>query len=79
MAIAKKLNIKYSSAKLNACARFARKLHIFDALSRVQILDKKGVAIVKSVLEAARVNAIKQGMSEDRLFVKEIVIGKNLG
>jgi large subunit ribosomal protein L22 len=34
---------------------------------------------VKSVLEAARANAVKVGLAEERLFVKEVVIGKALG
>jgi hypothetical protein len=56
-----------------------RKKHIYDALTLIQNVPKKGGRIVKSVLEAARVNAVKKGMAEERLFVKECVIGKGLG
>ena len=56
-----------------------RKKHIYDALSIIANNEKKGGPIIKSVLEAARVNAVKKGMAEERLFVKEVVIGKKLG
>jgi len=57
----------------------ARKKHIYDALSLISGIAKKGGKIVKSVLEAARVNGIKKGYAEERMFVKEIVLGKALG
>lgn len=57
----------------------ARKKHILDALILVSNLAKKGGPLVKSVLEAARVNGIKKGYAEERMFVKEIVLGKALG
>ena len=56
-----------------------RKKHIYDALNLIANVSKKGGPLVKSVLEAARVNAVKKGLAEERLFVKEVVIGKKLG
>lgn len=56
-----------------------RKKHIYDALTQIANVAKKGGKIVKSVLEAARVNGIKKGFSEERMFVKEVVLGKALG
>lgn len=53
---ARKLDIHYSVYKLNAAAKFARGKHIYDALTLIQNVQKKGGKIVKSVLEAARVN-----------------------
>ena len=55
------------------------KKHIHDALTLIQNVPKKGGKIIKSVLEAARVNGIRKGYSEERMFVKEIVLGKALG
>lgn len=54
-------------------------MHIYDALNAIQNVQKKGGLIVKSVLEAARVNGVKLGLAEERMFVKEIVLGKALG
>jgi ribosomal protein L22 len=76
---ARKLGIHYSVYKLNASATLARKRHIYDALTLIQNSAKKGAKIVKSVLEAARVNGIKKGFNEERMFVKEVVLGKALG
>lgn len=64
---------------MNACAKVVRKKHIFDALTLISNVSKKGGKLIKSVLEAARVNAIKKGMAEERLFVKECIVGKALG
>lgn len=65
--------------KLNACAMLVRKKHLYDALQLINNVSKKGGKIVKSVLEAARVNGIKKGFCEERMYVKEIVLGKALG
>lgn len=35
--------------------------------------------MIKSVVEAARHNAVRKGYAEERLFVKECIIGKKLG
>lgn len=77
--IAKKLNIHYSVYKLNCAATLVRKKHIYDALNLIGNVAKKGGRIVKSVLEAARVNGVRKGFAEERMFVKEIVLGKSLG
>ena len=76
---ARKLGIDYSVYKLNACAMIVRKKHIFDALTLISNVTKKGGQLIKSVLEAARVNGIRKGYSEERMFVKEVVLGKALG
>lgn len=64
---------------MQACAMLVRKKHIHDALILIQNVSKKGGKLIKSVLEAARVNGIKKGYAEERMFVKEIVLGKALG
>lgn len=56
-----------------------RKKHIKDALEAIVVCNKKGGPLVRSVLEAARANAVKRGMQEERLFVKECIVGKELG
>lgn len=77
--IARKLNIDYSVYKLNACAMLVRKKSLDDALTLIDNVAKKGGKLIKSVLNAARANGIKKGYSEDRMWVKEIVLGKALG
>lgn len=57
----------------------ARKLHIKDALGLLTNHTKKGGPLVLSVLEAARANAVKNGLQEERLFVKECIVGRALG
>ncbi len=73
------MNIDYSAIKLNAAAGVVRKRHIYDALHLISGVSKKGGPLIKSVIEAARVNAVKKGMAEERLFVKECIIGKKIG
>ncbi len=77
--IARKLGMDYSVYKLNAAAMLVRKKHLSDALTLIENVSKKGGKLVKSVLMAARANGIKQGYNEDRMFVKEIILGKKLG
>lgn len=77
--IARKEDIRYSTYKLNACAMIVRKKHIYDALTLIGNVNKKGGKLIKSVLEAARFNAKNKGMSDERLYVKEIVLGRKLG
>lgn len=64
---------------MNFCAILVRKKHIFDALSVLENSDKKGSQLIRSVLEAARANGIKKGLSEERFFVKEVILGKANG
>ena len=45
----------------------------------IQHANKKGADLIYSVVEAARHNAVKKGLAEERLFVKECIIGKKLG
>lgn len=56
-----------------------RKKHVYDALNLIGSIAKKGGKTIKSVIEAARVNGLNKGYSEERFFVKEIIIGKALG
>ena len=73
------MGIPYSSLKLNACAAVVRKKHVYDALQLISQTNKKGSDLVRSVVESARHNAVKKGLAEERLFVKEVIIGKKLG
>jgi len=65
--------------KLNAAAHFVRGKHIYDALTLINNVAKKGGPLIKSVLMAAKVNGVKQGFAEERMWVKEVVLGKKLG
>jgi len=56
-----------------------RKKHIYDATALIANVSKKGGKLISSVLQAARVNGIKKGYAEERMFVKEVVLGKALG
>ena len=76
---AHKLSVSYSVHKLNAAAFFVRGKHIYDALTLINNVAKKGGPLIKSVLEAARHNGVKQGYSEERMWVKEVILGKKLG
>jgi ribosomal protein L22 len=76
---AQKFNITYSSHKLALCAWTIRKMHLYDAIETITSVDKKGGPLVKSVLEAARHNGVKQGFSEERMFVKSITVGRAQG
>jgi ribosomal protein L22 len=51
-------------------------MHLYDAIEMVASIDKKGGPIVKSVLEAARHNGVKQGFCEERMYVKSITVGR---
>lgn len=42
----------------------------------LQKSDKKGSAIVQSVLLAARKNGINKGFNEERFYVKTAIVGK---
>ena len=77
--IARNLSINYSVYKMNACAMIVRKKHIYDALHLISGVAKKGGRVIKAALEAARVNGIKKGYAEERMFVKEIILGKKVG
>ena len=77
--IARKFNCDYSVYKLNAAAMLVRNKHIYDAMAIIDNCAKKGGKIVNSVLQAARVNGIRKGYAEERMWVKEVVLGKKLG
>jgi hypothetical protein len=77
--IARRFNIKYSSHKLNASAYLIRNRHFYDAMAMIKNSLKKGSTIVRQVLDSCRYNGIKKGYSEDRFWVKEVIIGRRLG
>jgi ribosomal protein L22 len=49
--------------------------HIYDALAMTKDNSKSG-DVVRAVLEAARKNGLKKGLSEERMFVKTAITGK---
>ena len=51
---------------------------MYDALSALAQVDKKGGPIAIKVLESARRNGLKQGYDEQRMFVKTAIVGKAL-
>ena len=77
--IARKFNIPYSVYKLNSGAMIVRKRYLLDALQLITNEKKKGGKLIKSVLEACRVNGMRKGYAEDRMWVKEVVLGKAVG
>lgn len=53
--------------------------HIYEAIALAkQCENSKSGRIVVKVLENARKNGIKQGLSEERLFVKTAITGKKI-
>jgi hypothetical protein len=66
-------------AQLNAAAMMVRNKNIYDAAAIIDNCAKKGGKIVNSVLNAARINGIKKGYAEERMWVKEVILGKKLG
>ena len=57
-----------------------RRLHVEDAIGALENMRKKPAEWVKNVIKAGVRNAINiKGMSEDRLYLKQIILGKNTG
>jgi len=78
IAKARKNNIRYSAHKLAAVANCIHGKHVGDALVTLGNIDKKGADVIHSVVRAARHNGMKQGMSEERMFIKYAIVGKGL-
>lgn len=77
--LVRRLQIKYSSIKMNASAQMIRKRHIYDAVASVANGVKKGAKIVLQALENGKSIARRQGLAEERLYVKECIVGRALG
>lgn len=55
-----------------------RKLHITDAQAIAENLEKKGAIYLRKCLESARRNAIRKGLNDAQLYVKECYVGKGI-
>lgn len=56
-----------------------RKRYINDAITLIQNSAKKGAKMIRQVLENAKSIARQRGLAEERLYVKECIIGRALG
>ena len=63
---------------MTAVAHCIQGKHIGDALVTLSNRDKKGADIIHSVVRAAKHNGTKQGLSEERMFIKTAIVGKGL-
>lgn len=75
----KRTKIKYSSYKLNACAIIARKRPLSEAMDLLHQCPKKGARIVEYLVRQARTFAKQKGYADERLWVKEVFVGRALG
>ena len=73
-----KKGIRHSVYKLALVARLMSKRHLYDCQTMLNQLPKKAADIIKITLNSARANAVQQGMSEERLYVKTIICGQGL-
>jgi len=77
--IARKFEIDYSSEKLMATAHGLRGCHINQAIEAMNASQRKGGPIVSSVLRAAKKNGTVKGFDPDRMYVKEVFVGRKNG
>lgn len=76
--IARKLDINYSSHKLNASACLIRGKHVYDALAAISNCEKKGGPHVHATLRAAIKNGERKGFTEERMWVKFCTVGRSI-
>ena len=57
--LARRLNIRYSSIKLRMVANTISGLHIYDAISTLNTINKKGAIFVSNCLENARSSGMR--------------------
>ena len=53
--------------------------HVYEATETLQSEGSKSAKIILSVVRAARQNAMKKGLVDDRLFIKTALVGKGRG
>lgn len=74
--LARRLDIPYSAWKLLMAANLIRGKHVYDAQGVLSHVNKKGGVIVSNALANARKSGVRAGYSEERMFVKTIIVGK---
>lgn len=70
--------IRHSVYKLARVCGVIRGKHIYDAQKILSNIDKKAASILSSILNNTRKNGMSQGMIEDKMFIKEIIVGKGI-
>jgi large subunit ribosomal protein L22 len=69
-----------SIKKLYPITRAINRLHVEDAISKLDNLRKKPAVWIKNIIKTGIRSAVNnKGMFEDRLYIKEILLGKNRG
>lgn len=72
--------LKTSIKKIWGMCRALRGLHAEDAISTLENIRKKPAFWLMNIVKTGIRNAVNiKGMQEDRLYVKEIIMGKNKG
>ena len=72
--------LRTSIRKIYGIAWAIRKLHVEDAIDGLDNIRKKPAEWIKNIIKAGVRSAINiKGMSEDRLYIKEVILGKNTG
>lgn len=77
--IARKFEIDYSSEKLMATAHGLKGAHVNQAIEAMNASQRKGGPIVSSVLRAAKKNGTVKGFDPERMYVKEVFVGRKNG
>ena len=77
-AVARKLKMPYSYKKMLACCLPLRKKHIDDASAIASSISKKGGPWLVTMIESVRRNAIRKGLDDNKLFIKELYVGKGI-
>ena len=75
--MARHIGIPYSAHKLVMVANLIAGKQAFDAQHELMKVNKKGGEIVKNCLKNALRSGIRQGFSEERMFVKTVTVGKS--
>ena len=72
--------LRSSIKKIWPVASGVRRVHVEDAIQALENIRRKPAEWLKNIIKAGVRSAVNiKGMSEDRLYIKEIIIGKNTG
>lgn len=71
-------NHNQSLRKAKLVADLVRGKNVTDVLQNLPFTDKKAAAAFKKLIESAVANARQAGVSEERLFVKEVTVNKGV-
>jgi len=71
-------SIRHSVYKLAVVAKLIQGKHLYDAQTILSNVPRKAAEIMRPILNNARSNGVRQGMAEDRMFVKTVICGKGI-